>query len=1674
MTASTEWITIRDAFANNLRHVDLRLPRQALVVVTGVSGSGKSSLVFDTIVREAQRRYLETFSSQARQVVARLGQPAVGEVDGLGPVVAVDQRTVVRTPRSTVGTLSGMYDLLRLLVARLGQGEAGELGPPWRRSMLSFNSPEGWCPACRGLGVEDRLDPELLVADASRSIRERALAVTTPNGYLMYSQVTLPVLDTVCRAHGFSIDTPWSELTEAQRRVVLFGSDAVRVPYGKHPLESRLRWTGITPRPRQEGVYKGIVPVMEGILQRERNPSVLRFCRTGPCRACGGLRLRPEALAVRVHGRSIADLAALEVEALDAWIRGLVWEAGQAEVGEPIRDELLGRTALLGELGLGYLTLDRASPTLSGGEAQRLRLASLAMVGLRGLLIVLDEPTAGLHPRDAARLVGFLRRLRDSGNSVIVVEHDPLVWAAADWIVELGPGAGPAGGQVVWNGPGEGWGPGSGVRERRCSVVSARCSEDPPPPASPSLRAPNTDHRPPGGGRAVDSRPGGGRWLHASGLTRNNLRGIDVALAVGGLNVVTGVSGAGKSSLAEELVERLEQGRLVGEAVPVRALVVDQTAIGRTPRSNPATYTGAFDLVRELFAQQPEAKARGLERRHFSFNLAGGRCEACEGAGVEEVGMHFLGSVELPCEACGGTRFGPETLAVTWRGRSIAEVLAMPVTEAVGFFSDQPRLARMLAALEELGLGYVTLGQPSPTLSGGEAQRVKLAAELGKGDARPTLFVLDEPTVGLHPADVQVLLAALRRLAGAGHTVLVVEHDPDVVRAADHVIDLGPEGGAAGGSVLAMGPPDAIAACEGSHTGAALRALAGGQPWSPPAGPAATAAREAWHAPIELCGVRTHNLAGLDVTIPSGKLTVVTGVSGSGKSSLAFDTLHGEARRRFLECLPTAVRTALGQVGEADLDTATGLFASLGVRQQRPSRNPRSTVGTLTGAAELLRLLYARAGTRHCPDCRSALVGHACARCGYQGIHPLWAWHFSPSNQHTACAACHGLGFVRRCEPGRLVTHPERPLGAGAINGTRIGRFFGEPDGQHVAALLAVGRDLGIDFSRPWLELGPEAREIAMHGAGERTVEVEWRFRRGKREGVHRFTGRWDGFCGLVEAEYSRVHADARGEAIESLLAEEPCPACGGGCLQPELLAVHFAGRTIAEAAALAARAARSWLAGVDASPDRSGVAPREAAVSAGVRAQLARYLAQLEAVGLGYLSLDRRAGTLSGGEAQRVRLAALPGCGLVGLLAVLDEPTTGLHPRDTAELVGLLRSLRDRGNTVVVVEHDPAVIAAADHVVELGPGAGAEGGRIVAAGPPAAMAADPASVTGPYLAAARSCGRSRRPLRPGVRIRGARANNLQGLDVEIPAGGLVAVTGVSGSGKSTLVFDVLAASLAHLPHVQAVGCDGVDLAEPFTAILAAGLGGLAPSPHSSPGSRSGVLDHLRAGLARTPEARTAGLRPGHFSTSAPGGRCEACEGLGQVRVSMDFLADVWVRCETCQGARFRPEVLACRLRGRTIVELLDASLAAVRELLADDPAVAAPLVLLGELGLGYLHLGQPVTTLSGGERQRLELGLELLTPGAGGRLILLDEPTRGLHPADVERLLALLDRLVDAGHSLVVVEHDLQLVAAADWVVDLGPEGGDGGGRLVAAGRPGEVAACLTSHTGRALAAAL
>jgi excinuclease ABC subunit A len=790
----------------------------------------------------------------------------------------------------------------------------------------------------------------------------------------------------------------------------------------------------------------------------------------------------------------------------------------------------------------------------------------------------------------------------------------------------------------------------------------------------------------------------------------------------------------------------------------------------------------------------------------------------------------------------------------------------------------------------------------------------------------------------------------------------------------------------------------------------------------------------------------------VDVEIPANRLTVVTGVSGSGKSSLAFDTLYAEGRNRFTESFSAYARRFLEKTGDAEFDAVSGLTPAVAIRQRTPSRNPRSTVGTMTEIADYYRLLFARAGE------------------GGPAPGPLTSTFFSPNAEQGACPACKGLGTVRECDPAALITHPDRGLLAGAMDGHKTGRFYGDPDGRYVATLRAAAAAAGVDFSVAWRDLDAPARDVALHGLGDRELEVDWHYRRGTRTGVHRFRTTWTGLAGLVLAEYERKHADRRGAALEPLLRSTPCTSCGGARLRPEALAVRVAGRSIAELLGLTVTESLAFFAGLEGRRDGGW----RTDVTADLRRDVVVRLERIRDAGLGYLSLDRPAATLSSGEAQRIRLATEIGSGLTGITYVLDEPTAGLHPRDTARLLGLLRSLRDMGNTVVVVEHDEDVIRAADHVIDLGPGAGDAGGHVVAAGPPEAIAASEASVTGRYLrrkAGARPGARGRR-LRPGISVAHARRHNLRDLGVEIPAGGLVAVTGVSGSGKSTLLFDVVAPALdgRRLPS------DEPDLVvaarEPFERVIAADRDQIAGGTSSMPATIVGVFDAIRERFAGTDEARRAGLSKRHFSTNTPGGRCETCEGIGRVKVSMDFLPDVWVPCDECGGRRFQARVLDCRLDGRSIADVLALTVAQGHEAFAATASVARPLATLVDLGLGYLELGQGADTLSGGERQRLLLATELIRGKPGTALFLFDEPTTGLHFDDVARLLQVFDGLIEAGHTVVVAEHNLEVVRAADWVIDLGPEGGDGGGRVMAAGTPSEVAAG-GSWTGRALAGA-
>lgn len=1912
-------VVLQGASEHNLKSVDLRFPRDRLVCFTGVSGSGKSSLAYDTIYKEGQRRFLESLSSYARQFMGRIEKPKVEHVEGLSPTVAIDQKSVSRNPRSTVGTITEVWDFLRLLQARLGtprchvcdaevvafapeqivdevlaSGKAGEsllvlapivrgrkgsyrkelealrqkgyvraridgqvlrldeeiqlhrykkhdieivldrvkIGPDRRARLLesigealaigegfagtlrktaggkevyriwsslracpnghgsipeleprlfSFNSPQGACPSCDGLGESRGFAKELLVADPEKTLREGALHCFNKKGFVHYTRLHMEHIDQVLQESGGSVDVPLLELPRAALDALWHGT-------GERIWEFRFvsKTEGRVVRGKDKRTWSGILGTLTWIYREWRPRSLQKFQSVVSCVDCRGKRLRPEALAVRFRGLDITEIAGKSIRDAHEWLRES-WDELEAKggkaaaIGRELFRELLDRVEFLEKVGLGYLDLERSAATLSGGESQRIRLAAQVGSGLRGILYVLDEPSIGLHPRDNDRLIETLRELRDRGNSVCVVEHDEDTMRASDFLIDVGPGAGVMGGEVVSCGAPQ--------------VVIA----DPK-----STTAPWLDGR-----KRIEipkRRKPTGAVLEVLGATQHNLQDIDVSIPLGIFVGVAGVSGSGKSSLVHHVVHRALARELNGaEVVPGahramrglenldKVIEIDQSPIGRTPRSNPATYSKVWNEIRDLFASLPESKVRGYAKGRFSFNVKGGRCEACQGAGVRLLEMQFLESVEVPCEVCEARRFNRETLEILFKGRNIHEILEMSISDARRFFQAHPKIERILSVLEEIGLGYLTLGQTSTTLSGGEAQRVKLATELARPSTGSTFYILDEPTTGLHFEDVQRLLDALQRLVDGGNSVLVIEHNLEVLKSVDWLLELGPDGGGGGGRIVGEGTPEQLVKVKASPTGRALAPYVGkaGRRAFSKVKPRAPKSRRP--KALRVYGARQHNLQGIDAQFPASSFTVVTGVSGSGKTSLAFDTLFREGQRRFVESLSTYARRFLGRLDRAPVDKIEGLLPAIAIDQKTAGRNPRSTVGTTTEILDYLRLLFARVGIPHCPEHGEPLVRNSpsmlaarvvkllegkkgyvlapiptpkgledddlqdfvderfqewkeegfaryavaqaagvtelrigeaapladvrqglwlvidrvsfgtrgqtrlaeafelagrwgkglvavaprgeavetwslersCTRCGFHlplDLHPRF---FSFNHHRGACPDCQGLGTKLRMQLDLLIKKPSRPLFGGALR-TDLGagpNYLFHPRRGFAKTALAMAEANGFDLkTTPWEELDPKQQSLVLEGTGDQSFEVRVRRQRAGSTRSYVLDETWQGLRPVLEEKYGSSDAVTFRKGLAKVFREDRCPTCHGSRLHPAAIAVTVGGTSIAD---LSSRTVRSLVQFFDAL--ELGV--EEQRIAEQVRKEIASRLGFLDAMGLGYLELDRSAATLSGGEAQRIRLAGQLGSKLTGTLYVLDEPTVGLHPRDTERLLGSLLGLKELGNTVVAVEHDESVIRRADWVVDIGPGAGRHGGRVVHQGTPKSLEKKKASLTGAWLRGdARFPRRESRRGSQGasMRISDVEVHNLQNVAARFPHGAMTCVTGVSGSGKSSLVMEALVPALRGKrgPWKVAGHSRVKDL-------IVVDQESLAATPTSTPATYVGIWTPVRELFAKTETARRKGFGPGRFSFNSKQGRCPQCEGRGQIQIEMHFLADVWVLCDLCGGKRFDEPTLEVEYRGKTIADVLALECEEARELFHAQRRIAMPLRTLCDVGLGYLTLGQGLHTLSGGEAQRIKLAAELCKPPKPGRVYVLDEPTTGLHWEDVARLMQVLQKLVEGGATVLVIEHHMGVAAASDWIVDLGPEAGDGGGHVVVEGTPEEVARCAASATAPFLA---
>ncbi len=1612
----------------------------------------------------------------------------------------------------------------------------GEASP----GLFSFNSPIGACTDCRGFGRIIGVDFGLVIPDERLSLKEGAIKpFQTPSNAEIQQELLRQA-----RRKKVPLDKPWKQLSKKHQRWVLEGEG---------------RW--------EDGKWFGVRGFFDWLERKSYKMHIRvllsKYRSYTPCLSCKGARLKTEALWWRlgnlqeaqmglagaarfvppgnnlqetvfeqIPGLTITDLMQLPLAQCASFFEQVQLPGELNEAAQLLLTEVRSRLNYLLEVGLGYLTLDRQSRTLSGGEVQRINLTTALGTSLVNTLFVLDEPSIGLHPRDIDRLVKVLHRLRDAGNTLLVVEHDPQVMLAADRILDIGPGPGKQGGEISF------FGTPAQLLKRKNSLTAQYLNGT--KAVTPPVSSENVS--------AADSVTAD--CIEIVGARQHNLKNVSVNVPLNQLVCLTGVSGSGKSTLMRDILytglcrQKGKGGEYPGEHDALRGhaliddvVLVDQSPIGKTTRSIPATYVGAFNAIRNLFVAHHEAKARGYTPGTFSFNSGNGRCPTCSGNGFEHVEMQFLSDVYLRCTDCDGKRYRHEILQIKLLAKggdsqdpqalSIADVLALTVAEAMVFFEAEPEVLSRLQALSDVGLSYVQLGQAVPTLSGGEAQRLKLAGHLAETAVRRSktktqqqgiLFLFDEPTTGLHFDDIATLMLAFRQLIAAGHSLLVIEHNLDVIKAADWLIDIGPEGGNEGGQLIAEGRPEDVLSNNDSHTALALRSYTKNLGSKPELNPSKKPKLKAADRVIQIHHAREHNLKQVDISIPRDKFTVISGVSGSGKSTVAFDIVFGEGQRRYLESLNAYARQFVQPASRPDVDAIHGIPPTVAIEQRTSRGGRKSTVATMTEIYHYLRLLYVKLGTQHCPDCDVAIepqsmeVILARIQKDYRGarVKLLAPMVVARKGIYKELAKwADGKGYSELRVDGeylptgewpvldRYKEHDiELPMAELQINARQETQLQ-----QALQQALNVGNGVVIvaPLDGPGKAGGKRHKEVlfsterACPSCGCGFDELDPRlFSYNSKHG-------WCNSCFGTGQEIVDFDEEQSGEE-DQWLEKKPdgdngagenleisCRQCEGQRLNEMALAVNFRGRSIAELAALSVDGAALWV-------NKLSLKTKEQAIARDLLVELKGRLSFLQKVGLNYLTLDRAAPTLSGGEAQRIRLASQLGSNLQGVCYILDEPTIGLHTRDNRRLISTLRDLQTQGNTVLVVEHDEDTIREADHLIDMGPRAGIHGGEVVAHGTLAQLKKNKDSVTGQFMAKPlrhpmqdlRNSELRNQHEREKLLIKGAYENNLNDLDVAIPLRQLVGVSGVSGSGKSTLIRSILYKNLRQKINLKQAkknnrkkqhwqGCEQIEGWESVTRILEVDQTPIGKTTRSCPATYLGIWDSIRKLFAGTVDARLRGYTPARFSFNTGAGRCAACGGHGMVKVEMNFLPDVRVDCEECRGWRFNEETLSVRYKDKHIGEVLSMNVEEATEFFSAISSVHHTLQLLQDVGLGYLTLGQQSPTLSGGEAQRIKLVTELAKakPGALVKqhtLYVLDEPTVGLHMADVEKLLRVLHRLVDSGNSVLVIEHNLDVIAESDWVIDMGPEGGSGGGMIIAKGTAEQVAKVKKSYTGHFL----
>lgn len=1761
---------IVNATENNLKGVSLDIPHDTLTVVTGISGSGKSSLAFDTVYAEGQRRYIETFSPYTRQFFDKVKRPAAERIDNVRPAVAIQQRTRVLGSRSTVGSMTSINDYLKILwssiaepscpacgiaarrwtpatlaahiieiartraapalyiaatvrcapktvaleldrlktlgYARYVDRATGEIGliealdpatvlavgyvdvvvdriksggvntkrlresveqsfslaggsctvidptplrtralariahldgssfrpvdryyraefhaeffcesgtttiAKARPALFSFNHPIGACGECKGFGRILEVDRTLCVPDPSRSIEANALECWSGKA----GRVEKRRLLSFCKAQGIPTDRPWRALTAKAHELIF--THRSREYRGVEPWFKKL----------EKKAYKMHVRVF---LAKYRSQVI--------CPTCAGTRLKRDALAYRINGKTLPDVWQTPVGELLPW---LIARRDERRADKRLPRELadvfaaiIARLEYLVRLGLPYLTLDRQSRTLSGGETQRVNLTTALGSDLVSTHFVLDEPSVGLHARDTGRLIEAVRDLQERGNSLLIVEHDLDCIAAADHIIEVGPAAGERGGEIVYNGPRPRWG---GI-----------------------TLEPHT---------AIPFTPGP-RRLSMSRATARNLKNISLDIPLEAFVCLTGVSGSGKSTLVHEVLvngyERLTRGEatttgdnaVTGFEHLDALLVIDQSPLTKSPRANIATYSGIWDTVRELLANSEGAQLRAFTKSAFSFNVDGGRCPACKGAGHIREDMQFLSDVYIVCEVCQGRRFQPAVLEVAHRGKNADDFLRMTVDECALFFPDDSTVTRSARHLARLGLGHLTLGHSLSDLSGGEAQRLKIVPYLDEGSTNErgggrNLFVFDEPTTGLHVRDVERLVDLMRSLCAAGHSVICVEHNLLLLAAADWLIDLGPEGGSGGGAVLISGTPHdflSAAAAQVSHT---ARALAEFLAPRKKRAPAPVRVPPPLPTTLSIQGAREHNLKSVSLDLPLDKVVALTGVSGSGKSSIAKDIIYAEGQRRYLDCLSPYARQYIKELKRPDIDSLTNIAPTICVYQHTFQPSRFSTVATMSEVYNFLRLLYAKTGVQYCPD-------HPTERIAA----------LAPSEIAAAIKTLPGksvriLAPIIKSKKGGHKAVLERAIDA-EIGQVRIDGVFFKPASLNIGTGLEKNKPHTIEFVVAQLNpvqvtadfIAAGVEQALSLGGGTLIAYAEGRETVFSTERTCPSCKR--GFFKPDPEDLSFNSPRGRCPTCDGTgrgRGDAPCRECSGARIHTLGRHLRLGERNIHAACLQTAPELRAFLQEIPFSS-------REREIAEPILAEVYGKLDTLIAIGLDDIVLDRECSSLSGGELQRLRLGTAMGSPLTGVIYIFDEPSVGLHPLDNRKVLERLVTLRDRGNSVIMIEHDTDSIRAADHVVDVGPGGGRHGGEIVYNGPLAEFVA-----TGTSLTAAALRGETDIAVAPPadpptewLTISGGTKHNVHNLGLRIPLGRVTTFAGVSGAGKSSLVHGIIGDTLTlgdRTENSWQLGATQIDSPRDISRVLLVDQKPIGVNSRSTPASYLGIWDEIRKIFAGTLEAKARGWTGSFFSYNTGAGRCTECKGQGQLKLEMNFLADAWVECEACHGRRFGDEAETVRFGGLSIGDVLALTFDEARAIFAHHRKIIDPIRQAVDLGIGYLTLGQSSPTLSGGESQRLKLVAELSAERRGHTVYILDEPTTGLHKADVVRLVRIVRSLAARGHTVLLIEHDADIIRASDYIVELGPGAGRAGGKVIFCGTPAQL----------------